>query len=511
MFLKFPKEKENPIFFFIIINLGLVILYILGINASHQFSTLHSEVASVWFPSAITLPMVFKYGIQVFPGIIIASIIGLTPSLERISPDLSFIGFAFIQIACALANCFQPIVALYLVRTFAPSKDIFINIKSVCIFIGAVIFSPIISALMGITGLLIINVITIAEYPTSFLTWWLGSALAHVIFSPTIMQWNKKDFIPQSASIWEIIFMGLIILFACLLAFIFAYPIEYLLVPPLIWAVFRLKRFQASLLVSIIALVAIIATSKGYGVFVKESTNLSLILLQSFTAVISIFTLILSAALTEKTIAQNQLNQTLENLEATVLRRTNELEKTQINLRHANKTLAKMAYIDSLTQVANRAYFDKIIQREWEQLIVEKECISLLLIDVDYFKNYNDFYGHPEGDICLKKIAQCFKSVVRYSSDVVARYGGEEFAIILPYANCDQAMLVAGKIQNAIASCAINHETSEVSENITVSIGITTMKPSYDSSPDDLIKRADEALYLAKQEGRNRFKVNGIE
>lgn len=511
MSLKFPTEKENPIFFFVFINIVLVILYILGINASHQFSTLHSEVASVWFSSAITLPMVFNYGIRVFPGIIIASIIGLTPSLERISPNLSFVGFAFIQIACALANCFQPIIALYVVRKFAPSKDVFININSVFIFIVAVICSPIISALMGISALFILNIITMEEYPTSFLTWWLGSALAHVIFSPPIMQWKKKDFIPQSASIWEIIFMGLIIVFACFLAFIFAYPIEYLLLPPLIWAVFRLRRFEASLLVSLTALVAIICTSKGYGVFVQESINLSLILLQSFIAVISIVTLIISAALTEKTIAQNQLNQTLENLEATVLRRTKELEKTQINLRHANKTLAKMAYIDSLTQVANRAYFDKILQKEWEQLIIEKECLSLLLIDVDYFKNYNDYYGHPEGDNCLKKIAQCFKSVVRYSSDIVARYGGEEFAIVLPYANCDQAMLVAGKIQNAIASSSIAHKTSKVSDIITVSIGITTMKPSYDSSPDDLIKKADEALYLAKQEGRNRFKVNGIE
>lgn len=511
MFSKLPKEKENPIFFFIIINIALVILYILGINASHQFSTLHSEVASVWFPSAITLPMVFNYGIRVFPGIIIASIIGLTPSLERISPDLSFFGFAFIQISCALANCFQPILALYLVRKFAHNKDIFINIKSVCIFIFAVISAPIISALMGISALFILNVITIEEYPTSFLTWWLGSALAHVIFSPPIMQWNKKDIIPQTASLWEIILMGLIILFACVLTFIFAYPIEYLLVPPLIWAIFRLKRFHASLLVSIVALVAIISTSKGYGVFVQESINLSLILLQSFIAVISVVSLILAAALTEKIMVQNQLNQTLENLEATVLKRTKELEKTEINLRHANKTLAKMAYIDSLTQVANRAYFDKILLQEWEQLIREKESLSLLLIDVDYFKNYNDFYGHPKGDDCLKKIAQCFKSVVRYSSDIVARYGGEEFAIILPYANCDQAMLVADKIQNAIASCAINHETSKVSDIITVSIGITTMKPSYDSSPDDLIKRADEALYLAKHEGRNRFKVNGIE
>ncbi|WP_069790700.1 diguanylate cyclase domain-containing protein [Cyanobacterium sp. IPPAS B-1200] len=507
MFLQRLKEDKNSNLFSIGINLMTLILYVAGINASHTFTTLHSEVASLWFPSAITLPLVLKYGIQVFPGITLASIIGLTPSLQRISPHLSFIGFAFIQISCASANCFQPMIAKYVIQRFAKSKDIFINIQSVCIFIGAAIFSPIISAFMGVSALLSLNVINTEEYFYSLVTWWLGSALAHLIFSPTIMQWKRKDFISQGASVGEVVIIALTVLIICSFTFILIYPVEYLLFPPLIWAVFRLKRFQASLLVSIIALIAIVSTSLGYGTFAKDSVNLSLILLQSFTAVISVITLILSAVLAEKQITKNQLYETLEHLEEKVLERTKELENIQVDLQNANKVLEKMAYIDSLTQVANRGCFDKILEQQWDSLMRQKECLSLLLLDVDYFKKYNDFYGHPLGDECLITIAQCLQSVVRNSSDTVARYGGEEFVIILPYTNLEQATVVAEKIQSAIALLAIPHEVSKVSKHITFSIGIATTIPNYNHIPDDLIKKADQALYLAKQQGRNRLKT----
>ncbi|MBE9222545.1 diguanylate cyclase [Cyanobacterium stanieri LEGE 03274] len=501
------RETEKSNLFLISINVLLVLLYIIGINASHQFSTLQSEVASVWFPSAITLPLVLKYGIQVFPGISLASIIGLTPSLQRISPDLSFFSFAFIQISCALANCFQPIIATWIIRRFAVSKDVFINTQSVCVFIGAVILSPIISALMGVSALLILNIITLNEYSYSLVTWWLGSALAHLIFSPTIMLWNKKDVMSPGATRGEVLILMVIVFCTCSLTFILGYPVEYLIFPPIIWAVFRLKSFHASLLVSMIALMAIISTSRGYGAFVKDSVNLSLILLQSFTGVISMVTLILSAILAEKKITENRLNDTLESLEEKVKERTKELEIIQANLRNTNRFLEKIAYVDSLTQIANRGYFEEFLQQQWDMLIRHKKCLSLLLIDVDYFKQYNDFYGHLQGDECLTMVAQCLQSVIRNSSDMVARYGGEEFIIVLPHTNVDDAVVVAKKVQGAIALLEIPHESSEVSKYLTLSIGIATTIPSYEDNPDNLIQKADEALYLAKQEGRNQFKT----
>ncbi|MGY6530015.1 MAG: sensor domain-containing diguanylate cyclase [Cyanobacterium sp.] len=507
MLLKLLREGEKSNFFLIGINLMTILLYIVGINASHKFSTLHSEVASVWFPSAMTLPLVLTYGIQVFPGIAIASIIGLTPSLERISPNLSFLSFAFIQISCALANCFQPMVARCIIQKFVRSKDVFISIQSVCIFIGAIIFSPIISALMGVSALLIINVIGRQEYFHTLITWWLGSALAHVIFSPTIMQWKKKNLVSGGAGFWETSTIALTVLFICILAFWLAYPVQYLLFPPIIWAVFRLKRFQVSLLVSIIALIAIVCTSFGYGTFVEDSVNLSLILLQSFTAIISIVTLILYAVLAEKKISQNKLYETLDVLEDRVLERTRELEAIQVSLQQTNQFLEKIAYIDSLTQVGNRGYFDHILEQQWDSLMKQNKPLSLLLIDVDFFKLYNDFYGHPQGDECLTRIAQCLNSVVRDASDTVARYGGEEFVVILPYANMEQGVIVAQKIQSAIALLEIPHELSEISTYITLSIGIATTIPHYDNTPEELIERADQALYLAKKEGRNQFKT----
>ncbi len=507
MKIKLLHWKTNNLFSVIAINVIMVILYVVGVYFSRKFTTLHGEVASVWFASAITLPIVFVHDIKVFPGIILGSIIGLAPSLAKINPPLSSTELVFLQAMCALGNCLQPITARYLIKKFSYHKDIFAHIQSVYIFIISSIFTPIISAFIGVTTLLFINVISVDSYPKSFLTWWLASALAHLIFSPTIMQWREKNVINQQAKIWEILLITINLFLLCIVIFQFSYPVEYLLLPILIWIVFRLNRFYSSLFVSIISLVAIIATNQGYGVFFKDSVNVSLILLQSFLAMFSLTALILGAILSEKNMAKDELKNTLDTLEIKISERTKQLEESQFNLRRVNKKLERMATIDSLTQVANRGYFDRILHKEWNKLAKKQEYLCLLLMDVDYFKAYNDTYGHQKGDECLIKIAQCFQSIIRSSSDTVARYGGEEFVIILPSTNIDQGIVVAQKIQARINDLAITHESSLVSDKITISIGISCVIPHREESPEDLIQKADKSLYLAKKEGRNRYKI----
>ena len=130
--------------------------------------------------------------------------------------------------------------------------------------------------------------------------------------------------------------------------------------------------------------------------------------------------------------------------------------------------------------------------------------MSLILLDVDYFKNYNDCYGHPEGDICLTSIAQCVKNVVQRPADLVARYGGEEFVVILPDTDERGAMIVAQRINLAVTELAIAHQASQIADHVTVSIGIATQIPQSGKSVKNLITQADVALYQAKDQGRNQ-------
>lgn len=164
-----------------------------------------------------------------------------------------------------------------------------------------------------------------------------------------------------------------------------------------------------------------------------------------------------------------------------------------------------IAMTDGLTKVANRRCFDERLQSEWPTLIEGQKLLSLIMLDVDYFKRYNDCYGHQAGDLCLVKVASSAALAVKRSSDLLARYGGEEFAVILPHTDAAGAIAVAESIQKAIRDLAIPHQQSDVSEIVTVSMGIATVIPSLGTSPDELVALADRALYDAKQLGRDRI------
>ncbi|MGD1808631.1 diguanylate cyclase [Dapis sp. BLCC M126] len=170
--------------------------------------------------------------------------------------------------------------------------------------------------------------------------------------------------------------------------------------------------------------------------------------------------------------------------------------------------LNSLATRDGLTGIYNRRSFDEILVREWGRCQREKQFLSLILCDVDYFKLYNDFYGHQGGDNCLKQIAKTINDALKRSSDLVARYGGEEFVVILPHTNREGAIALVENIQKAIRLQAIPHEKSEVSAVVSLSLGIASMIPTLESSPNTLIEMADQALYQAKDRGRDCYSVN---
>ncbi|MGB3516180.1 MAG: diguanylate cyclase [Elainellaceae cyanobacterium] len=180
-------------------------------------------------------------------------------------------------------------------------------------------------------------------------------------------------------------------------------------------------------------------------------------------------------------------------------------KQSEMELQMANLELQRLANLDGLTQLANRRRFDAYLDQEWRRLRREQLPLSLIVCDVDYFKSYNDRYGHQAGDDCLKRIAQALTATIRRPADLVARYGGEELAIILPNTSEVGAIHVAQQVSAAIAQLQIPHADSSVSAHVTASMGIASFIPSEERSPHSLFAAADQALYAAKQQGRDRY------
>jgi len=181
---------------------------------------------------------------------------------------------------------------------------------------------------------------------------------------------------------------------------------------------------------------------------------------------------------------------------------------THLLMKRQRDILEELSTLDGLTGINNRRSFDRYLATEWNRQARSREPLSLIMIDIDFFKNFNDVYGHIAGDECLNKIAGVIDQSASRSADFVARYGGEEFVVVLPKTESTGAANVARKIEEQIDLLQVAHSHSEVADHVTVSQGIATFSSVTKHSQTLLVERADQALYQAKKEGRNRIVIS---
>jgi diguanylate cyclase (GGDEF)-like protein len=183
--------------------------------------------------------------------------------------------------------------------------------------------------------------------------------------------------------------------------------------------------------------------------------------------------------------------------------------RAHILLKNQADTLRSMALFDALTGVANRRHFDTMLQAEWRHCARMGQDLSVIMIDVDFFKHYNDHYGHPAGDSCLQAVATALANGLARSHDTVARYGGEEFVCLLPGTPLAGAIQIANTLEQAVRALKVPHAASTVCGDVTVSLGVASMRPDNTIDPQSLLEQADAQLYLAKDSGRAKVMPTG--
>ncbi|TWA71478.1 response regulator receiver modulated diguanylate cyclase [Azospirillum brasilense] len=185
--------------------------------------------------------------------------------------------------------------------------------------------------------------------------------------------------------------------------------------------------------------------------------------------------------------------------------------RNHLLLKRQTDLLRTLSFNDGLTGIANRRRFDEVLLREWRRCGRVQLPLSLIMLDVDQFKPYNDHYGHQAGDECLRAVAQLLVGQMMRPGDLIARYGGEEFVCLLPETDEDGAVKVAERLRQTVAERRLPHAVSHVADHITISLGVATARPLLDDTPDRLTQLADGLLYEAKRAGRNRVCSGGVE
>jgi diguanylate cyclase (GGDEF)-like protein len=311
--------------------------------------------------------------------------------------------------------------------------------------------------------------------------------LGYALFTPLILVLSTKQTY-QRAKIAEIPMVALLLTLVggatYLVFWQTSYPLSFVLISVVLLVTLRVGFIASVLAVNLVAVLATVATMHGQGPFMLGQGAIQshrILLLQAFLALTMVTVFSVSVMQIERRVFHERLQIAYEEME-------------------------KRATTDVLTGLANRRLFDETLKLEWMRASRSGASLALLMLDVDHFKSYNDCYGHPAGDACLRCIAQTILALEHRSTDLLARYGGEEFSFLLPATKLEDAARIAEKIRSRIERMHADPENAGEFA-VTISIGCAAMMPTHDLAPEALIAASDRALYQAKRNGRNRVEI----
>lgn len=450
--------------------LGLIAAYFLAGKLGLMMAFVNPSATPVWPPTGIALAALLLLGYRVWPAVFVGAFL----------VNVTTAGSVATSIGIAAGNSLEALLGAYLVNRFANGRKLFD--KPHDIFKAAVLaggLSTTASATIGVSSLAFGGYAQWTEFGSIWLTWWLGDVASVLIVAPLVVlwsldsrvEWTRGETLKAMVLLLVVVLTGFVVFGGFLPAGVSDQPLTFLALPFLIWTAFRFGQREAVTANFLLAAIAIAGTLHGFGPFVTDSYNESLILLQAFLCVIVVTTISLAAVVSER--------------------------------KHLEAQLRHMADHDPLTELVSRRRF----QEEFDHELAEARRYgfqgAVLFVDMDDFKRVNDKLGHGAGDKLLASLARSVRRRLR-DSDLISRLGGDEFAILLRHVDLDRAQAVAGQLVSAIAGHSIKVKGHAV--RTTASIGIALF-PDHGATSRELLVHADSAMYQAKAAGRGRYCV----
>lgn len=444
---------------------GLAAIYFVAGTLGLRLAFLHPSASPVWPPTGIALAAFLVLGARVWPAVLAGAFL----------VNVTTAGSVATSIGIAVGNTLEGLVGAYLVNRFAAGRQAFDHARDVFKFaVLAAAVSTTVSATWGVTSLSLGGFARWAEYGSIWLTWWLGDAVGDLVVAPVVLlwgaqprvRWRRGQALEAAALLACLVLAGQLVFGGLFPSETKDYPLEFLCIPFFIWAAFRFGPRDAATAILLLSAIAITGTMRGFGPFVRETPNESLLLLQAFMGVASVMTLILAAVVLERRRVEGQL-------------------------RH-------LSVSDPLTGLANYRQLVAVLEGEIRRSQRTERPFALLFLDVDGLKKINDRHGHLVGSRALCRVAEVLRLSCR-AVDTAARFGGDEFTLVLPETDEAAARQVRQRVWERVAR---DREKPRISASLGVAV-----YPRDGETAEALLGAADRVLYEMKARGRGKSRA----
>ena len=441
--------------------LGLAGVYYLAAKLGLRFAYINSSVTTIWPPAGIALAAFVLYGYRVWPAMLGAAFLA----------NFTTTGAALPSVGIAVGNTLEGLLAAYLVNRFARGGRVFDRVGDILRFtLLAALVSTTVAASIGVVSLALGGLVSWVDAPRVWLTWWLGDAVGDIVVAPALILWIGVKLPPGWGR--ERVFEAIALIVAAILVTLALfggvfpsrhYPLTVLLWPMMMWVTFRFGPRETATMLLIVSSIAILRTLQGVGPFSVYSQNESLVLLQVWTGITAVTSLVLAAVVA----AQRDLQ----------------------------GTWRELAVTDPLTGLANHRQLVQALEAEIKRSRRTAQPLAVVLLDLDGLKQINDRHGHLAGSLAIRRVAEALLGSCR-ATDTAARFGGDEFALVLPETGEAAAWHVARGVVDRLA-------TDAEKPNLSISVGVAAY-PGHGETVEALLNAADVALYETKERRKSR-------